>query len=136
MGNIQPGHTVTPLNGSMTAEGSHSVPPVTCPDPSASLCSALLFPQPLKNLQINFIPSQLTWLLAHISPQRTRPLDHPGFTLHAVARLHWPGLQHYYGIICHLTPLRLALDLSLNLPIHDRWNGIRLPRLRRTPCEQ
>ena len=36
-----------------------------------------------------------------------------GFVLHAVTRLLRPRLSHYYGIICHLTPRRLLLELPL-----------------------
>jgi hypothetical protein len=39
-----------------------------------------------------------------------------GFLLHTVTRLLRPRLTHYYGIICHLTPLRLPLELPLEAP--------------------
>ena len=66
-----------------------------------------------KNLQIDFIPSQPIWLLTHIGPQRTKPPGHPGFTLQSVTSFHGPEFHNYYGIICHLTPLRLTLGLPL-----------------------
>ncbi len=72
--------------------------------------------------------------------QTNKPPSHPSFTLHTVTSFHRPGLQHYYGIICHLTSLRSALSYLLNLPIPATSltyrNNARLPRLRRTPCEQ
>ena len=73
-------------------------------------------------------------------PRTNKPPGHPGFTLHTVTSFHRPELQHYYGIICHLTLHRSALSLLLYLPIPaytlTYGNNIRLPRLRRTPCEQ
>lgn len=36
-----------------------------------------------------------------------------GFLLHTVTRLLRPRLTHYYGIICHLTPIRRLLELPL-----------------------
>ncbi len=73
-------------------------------------------------------------------PRTNKPPSHPGFTLHTVTSFHRPELQHYYGIICHLTSLQSALSFLLNLPIPQATstykNNIRLPRLRRTPCEQ
>lgn len=73
-------------------------------------------------------------------PRTNKPPSHPGFSLHTVTSFHRPRLQHYYGIICHLSSLRSALSCLLNLPIPATTltygNNIRLPRLRRTPCEQ
>ncbi len=91
-----------------------------------------------KKLQIDFIPSQPIWLLTHISPRQTLPSGHPGFTLQSVTSFQRPGFHNYYGIICHLTPLRstLGLPLCLSFPEKEFKNDIRLPRLRRTPCEQ
>ena len=66
--------------------------------------------------------------------------DRSGFTLRTVTSFHRPKLYHYYGIICHLTSLRLASSYLLYLPIPATTltygNNARLPRLRRTPCEQ
>jgi len=72
--------------------------------------------------------------------QTNRPSSHPGFTPHTVTSFHRSGLQQYYRIICHLGSLRSALSYLLSLPIHatslTNRNNARLPRLRRTPCEQ
>ena len=72
--------------------------------------------------------------------QTNKPSSHPGFTLHTVTSFPRPGLQHYYGIICHLTSLRSALSCLLSLPIPANTstygNNARLPRLRRAPCGQ
>ena|GEM_PF-6955459 len=38
---------------------------------------------------------------------------HRGFILQTVTSFHRPRLTHYYGIICHLTPLQLRLELPL-----------------------
>ena len=69
-----------------------------------------------------------------------RPSGRLGFILRTVTSFHRPKLHHYYGIICHLTSLRLALSCLLYLPIPafslTYGNNIRLPRLRRIPCEQ
>lgn len=50
----------------------------------------------------------------------TVPIDqaagHPGFTLQTVTSFHRPGLHHYYGFICHLTPRRSTSDCPLCLP--------------------
>ncbi|HBH30473.1 MAG TPA: hypothetical protein DDX81_01000 [Desulfofustis sp.] len=65
--------------------------------------------------------------------------DRSGFPLHTVTSFHRPELQHYCGIICHLTPHRQALSLLLyspDPPVIQAGNDARLPRLRRTPCEQ
>ena len=65
---------------------------------------------------------------------------HSGFILHTVTSFHRPEFHHYYGFICHLTLLRLTSSCLLCLPIHAATltyrNNARLPRLRRTPCEQ
>lgn len=42
---------------------------------------------------------------------------HRGFLLHTVTRLLRPQLTHYYGIICHLTPRRLLLELPLEVAL-------------------
>ena len=50
----------------------------------------------------------------------TNPVDqttgHPGFTLQTVTSFHRPGLHHYYGFICHLTPRRSTSGCPLCLP--------------------
>lgn len=126
----------TPMNSQNRQTAFHSLPPAMCPVSSDSLCSNHMLGYDSENFQINFIPSQPVPLLAYTSPQQTRLPGHPGFTLHTVTSFHRPGFHHYYGIICHLTPLRQALDSSLYLPIPTCGNDIRLPRLRRTPCKQ
>ena len=55
------------------------------------------------------------WLIA---PPVNSVTGHPGFILHSVTRLLGPGLTHYYGVICHLTPLRSVLSFLLYLPIY------------------
>lgn len=106
-----------------------------CLTPSGNLCSldgTLQFPE---YLQINFIPSQLPCLLAHRSPHE-HAVGHPRFLLHTVTGFHRQGFQHYYGIICHLTPQTPSAWVP---PCRTRAgqtpssNGARLPRLRRTP---
>ena len=132
------GPLATPLDSQNQQSPFHGVPPTTCFVPSNDLCTDHILMQVSKNLQTNFIPSRLPWLLAHASPIR-EPHGRSGFALHTVASFHRPELHHYYGIICHLTPLRVLLDSSLISPIRaviiGCRNGIRLPRLRRTPCE-
>jgi hypothetical protein len=55
----------------------------------------------------------------------TAPVDqatvHPGFTLQTVTSFHRPGLHHYYGFICHLTPRRSTsgCPLCLSYPTPD-----------------
>jgi|GEM_PF-4345507 len=72
------------------------------------------YPQILRTNRINFVPSQPMMLLAiHRLPMNKVSMGHPGFTLHTVTRFHRPGFHHYYGLICHLTSLRSALDSSL-----------------------
>ena len=116
----------------------HGVPPTTCLVSSNNLQPELMHRKTSNTLQIDFIPSQLIWLLAHISPRRTMPPGHPGFTLQSVTSFHRPGLHNYYGIICHLTPLRLTSGPPLRLPFPEKnfRNDIRFPRLKQTPCEQ
>jgi len=65
-------------------------------------------------------------------------MGRPGFPLQSVTSFPRPGLLHYYGFICHLTPRRSALSLLLCLPIHPThagWNDARLPQLLRAPGE-
>ena len=51
-----------------------------------------------------FPPSQPPWLLAHAGPTGHSADDQLGFALHTITGFHRPGLTHYYGFICHLTP--------------------------------
>ncbi len=59
-----------------------------------------------------FPPSQLAALLVTASPIRLIADGHPGFILHTITGFHRPEFAHYYGIICHLTPIP-ALSLLL-----------------------
>ena len=87
-----------------------------CPAPSGGLCPKsrpFSFRLPSNELP-PFAPRRGFWRL-------TRPANqvagHPGFLLQTVTSFLRPGLRHYYGVICHLAPLRLTLSLLLNLPI-------------------
>ncbi|TRO80315.1 hypothetical protein FL622_11845 [Desulfuromonas acetexigens] len=53
------------------------------------------------------------WLAAAPTDQA---VSRPGFTLQTVTSFHRPGLHHYYGFICHLTPRRSGLG-SLLVPL-------------------
>ena len=61
---------------------------------------------------------------------------HPGFILQTVTRFLRPEFLHYYGFICHLTPLRsvssLLLDFTIRLFVR---NDMRLPQLLTGSCE-
>ena len=124
------------VNSQNQQRASHGIPLITCLIPSDDLCSIFLLKTDSKNLQINFIPSQSIRLLTRTNPRRTPPSGHSGFILHAVTRLHRPEFQHYYGIICHLSLHQKVLG-SLLVPSFSNFeDSKRLPRLRRTPCEQ
>jgi len=109
-----------------------------CLTPSGNLCSVngkFQFPE---YLQINFIPSQLQWLLAQQSPHE-HAVSHPCFPLHTVTGFHRQGLHNYYGIICHLTPQTLSAwvpPCETRAGLTTPSNDVRLPRLRRTPDER
>ncbi len=52
-----------------------------------------------------------------------------GFTLHTITGFHRPNFTHYYGFICHLTPLNtLSLPLNVNHLLYVSL-GARLPQL-------
>lgn len=55
---------------------------------------------------------------------------HSGFILHTITGFHRPELDHYYGIICHLTPTSL-LNRFLSETSSKKKTGYsaRLPRL-------
>jgi len=48
---------------------------------------------------------------------------HPGFLLQTVTRFLRPGFLHYYGFICHLTPLRSVSSLLLSFTIRSGYSG-------------
>ena len=55
-----------------------------------------------------------------------------GFLLHSVTRLLRPQITHYYGVIRHLTPLRIVLESPLeNDPTAElaSADNVRLPQL-------
>ena len=89
------------------------------------------------DLRINFLPSQPRALLASPLAPTNATAGHPGFLLQTVTCFLRPGFPHYYGVICHLTPLRSALSFLLYLSIHCfQRNGVRLPQLLTGPCKQ
>ncbi|KNZ68164.1 hypothetical protein Tfer_3304 [Thermincola ferriacetica] len=73
--------------------------------------SCLLFPSLGPSVAYLDLPSSLRsrscfWLTAPHCNQVQCP---PGFLLQSVTSFHGPGVFHYYGLICHPTPLRPAL---------------------------
>ena len=46
-------------------------------------------------------------------PTATRRSVPPVFSSTAVTSFHWPGVKHYYGIICHPTPHSPVLRFRL-----------------------
>jgi hypothetical protein len=63
----------------------------------------------------------------------------PGFTLQSVTRLHRPGIPHYYGFICHLTPHHPILGSPLDSGLPPGHPGGRCqasPVTVLTPCKQ
>jgi hypothetical protein len=61
-----------------------------------------------------FTPSQRIALLTSIRPTRLNADGLLSFTLHTITGLHRLSINHYYGLICHLTPAQ-ALSHLLNL---------------------
>lgn len=109
------------------------------PRPAGRLVLRVPIPSGFESLRINFLPSQPKALLASPSAPANHAAGRPGFLLQSVTRFHWPGFQHYYGFLCHLTPLRFVLSLLLSSSIrfgHAERNGMRLPQLLAVPCEQ
>ncbi len=91
-----------------------------------------------ENLRINFLPSQPAALLASPSAPANLAAGHPDFLLQTVTRFLRPGFQHYYGFICHLTPLRSVSSLLLSFTIRSGCagrNDMRLPQLLTGSCE-
>jgi hypothetical protein len=89
---------------------------VKCPVPSDGLGSdSIPF---LCRLPSNELPpfafQQGFWRL---SAPTNQAVGHPGFILQSVTSFHRPGFHYYYGVICHLAPLRSTLSLLLDLPI-------------------
>ena len=87
-----------------------------CPVPSDGLWPdehtfAFRFPS---NELPPFAQRQRFWLL---TPPTNQAAGHPGFLLQSVTSFLRPGLSHYYGVICHLAPLRSTLSILLNLTI-------------------
>ena len=107
-----------------------------CLVPSDNLCSTCKIPQIIETLQINFTPSQPTRLLAHagpwqlsarsfrFSPPHCYQLSQAGTS--TLLRDHLPP---------HIASVSLEFPLELPYPPKKR-NNMRLPRLRRVPCEQ
>jgi hypothetical protein len=66
------------------------------------------------------------WVMATLSNTADGQL---GFTLHTITGFHRPNFTHYYGFICHLTPLNtLSLPLNVNHLLYVSL-GARLPQL-------
>lgn len=117
----------------VTADRLSQSSAIKCPVPSDGLCpdlSPYLFRFPSNELP-PFAFRQGFWLL----PAPTNlAMGRPSFTLQSVTSSHRPGLQHYYGFICHLAPLRLTLESPLGspYPLPSR-NDTRLPQLPPAP---
>jgi hypothetical protein len=58
-------------------------------------------------------PLRNAWCFWRPDAREDRASRRRGFLLHAVTRLLRPQLPYYYGIICHLAPRRLSLELPL-----------------------
>jgi len=87
-----------------------------CPAPSGGLCPELhpfSFRFPSNELP-PFAQRQGFWRL---TPPADQAAGRPGFLLQTVTSFLRPGLRHYYGVICHLAPLRSTLSFLLSLPI-------------------
>ncbi len=125
----------TPMNGLNRQCIYHNLPPIKSPAPSSSLCPTRLqfqFPKIFGHTS-SLRNGPCFWLWPVPANQTT---GHSSFTLHTVTRFQRPELHHYYGFICHLPLLRIILGFPLISPIPQNGNNARLPRLRRTPCEQ
>ena len=94
-----------------------------CPVSSDGLCPEsrpFSFRLPSNELP-PFAPRQSFWRL---TPPANQAADRPGFLLQSVTSFLRPGLSHYYGVICHLAPLRSTLSLLLCLPIRKILGAI------------
>ena len=68
-GNVQLGYSATPMDSRITVESLSQATTIIVPCFVKQLVPNLMLIHILRNLQINFVPLQLQWLLAHHSPQ-------------------------------------------------------------------
>lgn len=128
------------MNGQYQQTTCHDLPPKMCLVPSDNLCSAYPIPQVIKVPSNKLHPFATDMAFGSYQLPTTKKSSRSGFLLPTVTSFHRPELHNYYGIICHLTSLQSASSCLLYLPIPATTltyrNNARLPRLRRTPCEQ
>jgi len=124
------------MNGQDQQNSFHGPPPIMCLVPSDNLCSTNLQPQIFEDSLINFTPSQLIELLTHISPRTSKNGSFRFYPPHCY-QLSQAGISSLLRdhLPPHTASISLEFPLELLYPSKKR-NSARLPRLRRTPCEQ
>ena len=135
---MRPPIQVTPVSGQEEQTAFHSLPPFKRPIPLDGLHSVPRFGRVSRTFKST---SSLRncygfWL---VPAPANLAAGHPGFLLQTVTRFLRPGFQHYYGFICHLTPLRSVSSLLLSFTIRSGCagrNDMRLPQLLTGSCEQ
>lgn len=104
LGNLPLSCRVTPLYSSLPSPDIPTKPSRDASPRQVTCVPIMKKKNHVHSLKINFAPSQSIPLLAKISSGKHRVAGHPGFILQTITGFHRPELDHYYRLICHLTP--------------------------------